>query len=183
MPLVSLDTLPDDARLWIFGAERRLSPFERTELLSEVDRFLVNWRAHGTPLTAARALTDDRFLMVAVDQASVPPSGCSIDAMVAVLMDLQVRLGVELVDHGALYYRGPAGDVRSVDRPTFRRRVEAGEVDGDTPGLDTTLTRLGSVRSGRWERPACASWHGRAFLRRPAASAQQLGCGPVIPAP
>ena len=106
MPLVSFDSLPDDSRLWIFGAERCLAPFEQTELLSEVDRFLADWRAHGTPLAAARDLNGDRFLMVAVDQASVPPSGCSIDAMVAVLKDVEVRLGVALVDHGALYYRG-----------------------------------------------------------------------------
>lgn len=168
MPLVSLDLLPDDARLWIFGAERRLSPSERTVLLTEVDRFLADWKAHGTPLTAARALSDDRFLMVAVDQASVPPSGCSIDAMVDVLKDVQRSLGVGLVGHGALYYRDPAGEVVRVDRATFRSRVEAGEVDGDTRVFDTTLTSLGGVRSGRWERPARASWHGRAFLRPPA---------------
>ena len=164
MPLVSFDSLPDDSRLWIFGAERCLAPFEQTELLSEVDRFLADWRAHGTPLAAARDLNGDRFLMVAVDQASVPPSGCSIDAMVAVLKDVEVRLGVALVDHGALYYRGPAGDILRVDRPTFRRRAEAGDVDGDTPVFDTTVTSLGDVRSGRWERPARSSWHGRAFL-------------------
>jgi len=165
MTRVPFQELPDDSRLWVFGAERSLSDSERTAMLAEVDRFLDDWRAHGTPLTAARDFREDRFLMVAVDQASVPPSGCSIDAMVSVLKQLEERLHVALVDHGAIYHRDPAGTLRRSDRPGFKRLVEAGEVNGDTPVLDTTLTRVGALRAGEWERPARASWHGRTFFR------------------
>ena len=165
MPRVPFDTLPDDARLWIFGAERTLDARERTELLSAVDGFLESWKAHGSPLTAARRLEQDRFLMVAVDQASMPPSGCSIDAMVNVLAELERQLCLSLVGHGWVYWRDRSGEVRRADRGGFKRLVEAGEVDGDTPVFDTTLTRLGGVRAGEWERPARASWHGRTFLR------------------
>jgi hypothetical protein len=165
MPRIPFERLPDDSRLWVFGAERSLSDTERTALLAEVDRFLDDWRAHGTPLTAARDLRDERFLLVAVDQASVPPSGCSIDAMVSVLKGLEGRLRVGLVEHGAIHYRDRSGALRRVDRPGFKRLVETGEVDGDTPVIDTTLTRLGALRAGELERPARATWHGKAFLR------------------
>ena len=165
MPRIRFEELPDDSRLWVFGAERALGVSESSELLREVDGFLDDWRAHGVPLTAARALRDDRFLMVAVDQASVPPSGCSIDAMVGVLKRVEERLGLSLVEHGAIYYRDASGALRRIDRAGFKRLVEAGEVTGDTPVFDTTLTRLGALRAGEWERPARASWHGKAFLR------------------
>ena len=165
MPRIPFERLPDDSRLWVFGAERGLSEPERTALLAEVDRFLDDWRAHGTPLTAARELRDDRFLLVAVDQASVPPSGCSIDALVNVLKGLEGRLHVGLVEHAAVHYRDRAGALRRVDRAGFKRLVEAGEVDGDTPVIDTTLTRLAALRAGELERPARATWHGKAFLR------------------
>ena len=165
MPRIPFERLPDDSRLWVFGAERSLSEPERSELLAEVDRFLDDWRAHGTPLTAARELRDDRFLLVAVDQASVPPSGCSIDALVNVLKELEGRLHVGLVEHGAIYYRERSGALRRVDRAAFKRLVEAGDVDGDTPVVDTTLTSVSALRAGELERPARATWHARAFLR------------------
>ena len=40
MPRIPFERLPDDSRLWVFGAERTLSDTERRELLAAVDRFL-----------------------------------------------------------------------------------------------------------------------------------------------
>ena len=165
MPRAALDALPDDARLWVFGAERVLDPGEQAELLSAVDRFLDEWHAHGSLLTAARDLREGRFLMVAVDERSVPTSGCSIDAMVGVLKTLEGRIGA-LVAHGPVYYRDPSGEVRRAERAEFGRLAGAGAVDPDTVVFDTTVTRVGRLRDGGWERPARDTWHGQAFFRR-----------------
>lgn len=165
MPRADFDSLPDDSRLWVFCAERPLEPAEQAELLAEVDAFLDGWKAHGSPLTGARDLREGRFLMVAVDEASVPPSGCSIDAMVRRLGDLETRLGVGLVGHGAVFWRDADGEVRRASRGEFQALARAGAVSGDTRVFDATLTRLGELRQGRWERPARESWHGRAFFR------------------
>jgi hypothetical protein len=81
MPRVDFDQLPDDARLWIFPAERSLSEAEQAQLSTAVDRFIGQWGAHDVPLTAGRELRYDRFLFVAVDQRTAGPSGCSIDAL------------------------------------------------------------------------------------------------------
>ncbi len=163
MPRVPLAELPDDARLWIFGATGPLDPAGEERLLDAVDRFLDGWAAHGSPLTAARDWRQGRFLLVAVDQASVPPSGCSIDALVRTLKELEGELGVGLVGHAPIWFRD-GDEVRSVSRPEFRRMAEEGRVGPETTVYDPTPTRLGEVREGRWERPARESWHGRAFL-------------------
>ena len=102
--------------------------------------------------------------MVAVDERTAPPSGCSIDALVRELKDLEGRLGVPLVDHHAIWYR-EGKEVRRVERPAFRALAEAGEVSPATVVFDNTVTRLGQLRSGQWERPAEDAWHGRAFFR------------------
>ena len=156
--------IPATGRLWIFGADRALDARERDALLGEVDGFLDRWKAHGQPLTAAREWREDRFLLVAVDEASIPASGCSIDAMVGVLKELEGRLGLGLVGHGAVYWRDPSGAVRRAERADFRRLAEAGEVGPDTVVFDTTLTRVGKLSDGSWERPAKGAWH-RAFFR------------------
>ena len=167
MPRIPFDRLPDDARLWVFGAGRALTDAERADLLVAVDRFLESWAAHGAPLTCARDFREDRFLLVGVDEESVPPSGCSIDAMVNVLAERERQLGVPLVGHGAVFYRAADGGVARAERTAFRRLAEQGEVGPDTVVFDTTITRVGKLRDGSWERPARQSWHGPAFFRTP----------------
>ena len=54
MATVSFDNLPPDARLWVFAAGRPLDAEERGRLLTLVDAFLEQWKAHGARLTAAR---------------------------------------------------------------------------------------------------------------------------------
>ena len=163
MPRIAFDELPEDARVWIFSAARKLTGPERTRLLSEVDAFLDQWGAHATPLTAGRDLVYGRFLFVAVDQRAAGPSGCSIDALVRRMKALQEELGVELVDHAPVLFRRGEEIVRA-PREAFAALAEAGEVGPGTTVFDNTLTTLGDVRAGRWEVPASASWHARAFF-------------------
>ena len=164
MPRIAFNDLPDDARLWVFPVPDPLDAGEVRDLLGDVDAFLDGWAAHGAPLTGARHWTEDRFLLVGVDQRSVPPSGCSIDAMVRVLKTAEARTGKTLVGHGPLYLRGDDGTIRSVSRREFRDGVQEGRITHGTPVFDTTLTSVGAWREGQFEVAAGDSWHGPAFF-------------------
>ena len=163
MPRISFDELPQDSRLWIFPAERALSPQEEAQLLSKVDSFLEEWAAHGTPLTGARDWRYGRFLLVAVDEASVPPSGCSIDAMTGVLKQAGEALGLSFVDQGPVFFK-KGEEVHRASRAEFKAKAEVGEVALETTVFDNSITHLGQLASGEWEKPAGASWHRRAFF-------------------
>ena len=163
MPKVDFQRLPDDARLWVFGVERPLTEEEERLLLEGVDDFLESWKAHGTPLVCARELRHGRFLLVGVDERSAPPSGCSIDAMVHLLKGLEARLRVGLVDNTPIWFMDQQ-EVRRVERGTFRELARSGEVGPGTTVFDNTVTRVGQLRGGEWQRPARDAWHGRAFM-------------------
>ncbi len=162
MPVVSFDAIPDNSRLWIFAADRALNAEESEALLAEVDAFLAQWKAHGHPLTVAREWKYDRFLLVGVDEASAGASGCSIDAMVRILTELEEALHVHLLDHGPVLFRQDDGIAR-LSRPAFAELARSGAVSRDTVVFNNTLTRVGELREGRWESRAADSWHARAF--------------------
>ena len=164
MPMVPFEVLPDESRLWVFAVERTLVEVDQENFLSAVDRFLETWAAHGVPLTCGRDFRRGRFLLVAVDETSAPPSGCSIDAMVGVMKDQERRLGLRILDNTPVWFVAD-GEVQRISRPEFSRLAEEGAVGPDTVVFDNTVTRLKDVRAGRWEGPARESWHQRVFFK------------------
>ncbi|RMH11131.1 MAG: hypothetical protein D6701_15455 [Gemmatimonadetes bacterium] len=162
---VPFASIPDDGRLWLFATSRPLDEPERRALDQAVEAFLDDWAAHGTPLTAGYTWLDGRVLAVGLDERAAPPSGCSIDALLRGLKDVERALGVGIVDHAPVWYRDDEGAVRCVSRAEFGRAAADGAVSPDTLVYDLTLTRVGDARAGRWAVPAREAWHGRAFFR------------------
>lgn len=161
MSIAELTSLPDEARVWIFGTDRPLDDREAALVADRMRRFLAEWTAHSRDLAAGFALRHGRFLVVAVDEGRAAASGCSIDALTRHIRELEAALDVRLLDGGRIWYRERGGDIRSVDRAGFRQAARRGEVAGDTVVFDLTVGRLGNVREGRWELPVSRSWHGR----------------------
>jgi hypothetical protein len=158
MPRVPFDTLPDDARIWVFASAEPVRGAAADRLLEEVDRFLDDWKAHGAPLTNAREWRHDHFLIIGVDERSAGASGCSIDGLFRIFKGLDSATGTSLLTGGRVFYRDRAGAVRSVTRDELAALANRGEVSQDTPVFDTALTRLGDLRA-RFETEARRSWH------------------------
>lgn len=158
MPRADISQLPDDSRIWIFGISPPLDGSKRSRVLSAVDAFLDRWSAHGQPITSARDVVHDSFLVIAVDRES-ETSGCSIDRMFGLLQQLERELDVTILDPNRVFVRAADGAVHALSRSRFR---ESG--DPHTVVFDTIAERLASVRNGEWERAAKSSWH-KALLR------------------
>lgn len=156
MPRTDLAALSDTSRIWLFGVSPALDAAKRARMLDQVDLFLRDWAAHNVPVTSAREILHDRFLLIAVDQSS-ETSGCSIDRMFGLLRQLERELGVAILDPNRVFVR----DGDAMTRAEFRNTANA-----DTIVFDTLAERLGEVRSGRWERRAAESWHARLLRDR-----------------
>jgi hypothetical protein len=176
MPIVPFASLPDDARVWVFGADRPLTAGEEARLLSVTDAHLAQWAAHGAPLASARDWRDGRFLTIAVDQRTAGASGCSIDALFRQLQALERELSLSIVGGGRVFYRDHTGSVQSTDRATFSDLAERGTVTPATIVFDPAVQTLGAWRSG-FERTARESWHGRLMFRRRRVSSSRRRSG------
>ena len=158
MPRVSFEELPDDARVWVFGAAEALPAPASRQLLETVDDFLDHWNAHGSPLVCAREWRDDRFLAIGVDQSTAGASGCSIDGLFRTLARLEPELGTSLLGGGRVYYRDLDGRVNATTRKGFGDLTREGRIGPNTPTFDTSVTTASAWRE-QFERPVRESWH------------------------
>ncbi len=155
-------TLPSDARLWIFTADRALSAADQSQLHDELSEFVAQWASHGRPVLGDVALSDDRFVLVAANLAG-GVSGCGIDSLVHAVEQAGAARGIRWVDGLHIVFRDEDGAVEVLPRPAFRQRVRDGAVTTETPVFVTTLDTVGALRDGGLERPAGTTWHGRTF--------------------
>ena len=160
MPVVPFDTLPDNSRTWVFGADRNLTDQQSQQLLQSIDRFLPTWTAHGSPLTVGRDWRYGRFLTIAVDQSTAGASGCSIDGLFRTLKSIEPTLGASLVTSGLVFFREGDGAIQSVDRERFAELGAQGTIRPQTNAFDPTVTTLGEWRA-RFELPVRDSWHAK----------------------
>lgn len=159
MSLIPFDSLPGDARLWCFGASRDLDDAQTERLHSAMAEFIAEWTAHRRDLHASYAWLHGRILVVGVDESRAGASGCSIDALTGHLRRLGAELETDLLDATPVWFRGPAGSVRAVDRASFTEMAKRGDVSERTPVFDLTVMRLDDLRGGKLETTAGESWH------------------------
>jgi len=157
MPRVEFEALPESGRVWVFASDRPLNRDEAGVLLEEVDRFLDDWKAHGSPLRSARTWRDDRFLAIGIDPTAEQASGCSIDGLFRELKRLEGPLATSLLEGGRVYYRDAKGRAQLALRNEVAKLNAAGVIGDDTPVFDTTVRDVGAWRI-RFERPARDTW-------------------------
>ncbi len=162
MTQIVFATMPDSARVWVFGAGVPVTGAPARALLAAVDEHLAQWTAHGAPLSCARDWRDNQFLAIAVDEAAHGASGCSIDGLFRVLTHLEREIGTSMVESGTVFWRDTDGQVTAAARHAFKAAARNGTVRQDTPVFDTMIDTVGAWRE-RFERPAAESWHRALF--------------------
>lgn len=158
MPRVPFESLPNDARIWIFGSSDSITSDGARKLLTAVDEWLDGWKAHGDPLVCARDWKEGRFLVIGVDQRSAGASGCSIDALFRVLKSLESNIGTTLLGNDRVFYRTGAETILAGERSQFSALALNGLVHESTRVFDTSITDAGSYRTS-FEKRAADSWH------------------------
>ena len=164
---VPLDQLPATARVWVYQADRRLTPAEANLTAAHLRAFCETWAAHGIELTTSFELLESRFVVLAVNEERALPSGCSIDASVAALRALGGALGdegkgVDFLDKSLIIYQTTAAETATVARADLRAAVADGRLTPTTPVFDTLVPTLGALRTA-WRKPAAETWLARYF--------------------
>ncbi|WGD34475.1 ABC transporter ATPase [Olleya sp. YS] len=160
--LVDFNTLPETSRVWIYQANRSFSDSELEEIKSKLDSFIEGWTAHGSDLKAGYDIRYKRFIIIALDQELNVATGCSIDASVTFIQQLEKDYNVDLLDKMNVSYK--QGEfVAHKTLTDFRKMAKDKAVSKKTIVFNNLVTNIGELNES-WEVPASQSWHNR-FLK------------------
>lgn len=157
--LTEFKSLPDDSRVWVYQADRKLSDQEVAEIKELTEDFLTKWTAHGADLEAALEMKYNRFIVFGLNQANASASGCSIDASVHFIQSLQEKYNVDLLDKmNVTFYSGEYIAYKSL--ADFKKMVKDKSVSKNTIVFNNLVNTKAEYLEN-WEVPAEESWHNR----------------------
>ena len=157
--LVNFDTLPETARIWIYQCNRSFSDSELEEISKKISVFLEEWAAHGADLQAGFEIKYKRFIVIALDQKINAATGCSIDASVKFIQDLETTYKVDLMDKMNVSYK-QGGYVAYKTLTDFKKMAKDKAVSKNTIVFNNLVNSKAEYLEF-WEVPASESWHSR----------------------
>lgn len=157
--LVNFDSLTDTARVWIYQANRSFSEEEFVEISTALDRFVSEWTAHGSDLKAGYEIKYKRFIVIALDQDYASASGCSIDASVHFIQQLEKKYNVDLLDKMNVSYK-QGKYIAYKPLQDFKKMAKDKAISKNTIVFNNLVTNKFEYIN-HWEVPASESWHSR----------------------
>ncbi|TXE06009.1 ABC transporter ATPase [Gelidibacter salicanalis] len=157
--LVDFNTLPEESRVWIYQANRSFTDEEIVELESKLDTFISNWTAHGSDLQSGYLIKYKRFIVIALNQSLTKATGCSIDASVHFIQQLEKEYTVDLMDKMNVSYK--QGDfIAYKTLIDFKKMAKDKAVSKNTIVFNNLVHNIAEFNEN-WEVPASESWHSR----------------------
>ena len=159
--IVPFAELPSSSRVWIYPSNRILSPDELSQITSALTTFIEGWTAHNQALEASFEIRYNRFIVIGLNQEKVPASGCSIDASVHFIQQLEKEFDLVLLDKlNVDFWQGSVLQHKSIS--DFKVMVKARSVVSSKKVFNHLVASKGEYEYS-WEIEAHSSWHRRFF--------------------
>ena len=153
--------LSDQARIWIYQANRPLRKEEATAMLQKTKIFLAQWSAHGNPLQGSAAIRYDHFLILAVEESTQSATGCAVDASMQLIRGLEQAFQVDFLARTNIAFRH-GHDIWIVPIAQLKAKVQQGAILPNMLTFDNTITQKGALVD-QWLVRAQDAWLGRYF--------------------
>jgi hypothetical protein len=154
--LVSFESLPANARVWVFQANRPFSERELEVISSRLQSFTEQWNVHGIPLNTSYRIAFNQFIVLAADESQQAASGCSIDSSVRVLKELEEMLDVNLFDRNRVVFKR-ADSFATFTLSEIKQNFLNGILSEDTLTFNNLVKTKAELES-QWLVPAGQSW-------------------------
>lgn len=151
--------LPSNSRVWIYQSNRAFSDSEIAFITEKATAFINNWTRHGDDLKGSFTIKYNQFLILAVDENFNNVSGCSIDASVRFVQQLEQALQLDLMDKMNITFKD-GDNINLIKLPQFQEFVKSNKINEETIVFNNLVATKADFENN-WEVPAKQSWHKR----------------------
>lgn len=153
---LNFDDLADNARIWIFQSKIKLEDSVEIQLENTLKDFIHTWQAHGHDLLASCKIFHQRFIIVALDEASYQATGCSIDKLTHLMLEIEKNSGLSLMDRMQIAYESN-GEVLSLPMSKFKALI-GNDISENTMVFNNLVETKGDLFD-KWNVELKNSWH------------------------
>lgn len=153
---VDFDTLPAEARVWVYQSNRPFNLEEQGEIITFLSDFLANWTAHQRSLKASAKIMNNFFVLIGVDEGFQAVSGCSIDKQVHCIKEIEEKWNVSLLDHSQVAYLSEDG-VKLVHFKKIKEAISKNNISAETLIFNKNISTKKDLESS-WLLPAQETW-------------------------
>lgn len=151
--------LPSNSRVWIYQANRMFTAKEIEIISEKATNFINAWTRHGDDLKGSFTIKYNQFLILAVDESFNNVSGCSIDASVHFVQELEKELQIDLMDKMNISFRD-GNHINLVKLADFQKFAKENKITQNTIVFNNMVQTKEDLET-KWEVSAANSWHKR----------------------
>lgn len=151
--------LPQNSRVWVYQSDREFTQEEIEFISAKALLFIDNWTRHGDDLKGSFTIKYNQFLILGVDENFNNVSGCSIDASVRFIQELEKELELDLMDKMNVSFKD-GDNINIVKLPEFQNFAKEQKVTAETVVFNNMVNTKEDFEK-KWEVPANESWHAR----------------------
>ena len=151
--------LPNNSRVWMYQSDRVFTEKEIEFISEKATAFIEQWTRHGDNLKGSFTIKYNQFLVLAVDENFNNVSGCSIDASVRFVKELENELQVDLMNKLNVSFKD-GNNINIVKLVDFQQFAKAQKITKETIVFNNMVQTKEEVENN-WEIPASKSWHNR----------------------
>jgi hypothetical protein len=161
--LVDFENMDDAARVWVYQSNRAFSESEVEKISKKIELFLSKWQRHGDDLKASYFIKYNQFIIIAVDEDFNQVSGCSIDASVNLMKQLEQEFGTDLTNKLNISFKDNS-NINIVSMADFQKYVKQDKITSNTIVFNNMVVSKGDFKKN-WEVAANQSWHKRFLVQ------------------
>ncbi len=158
---VDFDTLPADAKIWVYQADRRLNDTELESLGSRFRIFSDSWDSHGKNLRNSFRFFHNYFIVIGVDENYTTASGCSIDKSVDFIRKTEQEFMVNFLDRSRIAFEID-NVIQQYSFNNLKMYINNQTIRPENLMFNNTVATMDEFRK-KWKIPAGETWISKYF--------------------
>lgn len=146
----------DNSRVWVYQSNRQFSITEAVQIEEQLENFSNEWNSHGSLLRSYANLFFGQFIILMVDESQVKIGGCSTDASLRFIKNLEKDYNINLLDRQLLAFIIKE-KIQLIPLSILNSSIESDTVTADTPYFNNTILTKKQLLNN-WIIPVRESW-------------------------